>query len=177
MTLARHLKTCSTPSRRRCPGLGVASRGKPAAIKLHRVRLRQGSVNPARRPLAAPRRRNSTAGTKNGNSGPAGRRSGSRFCQYPHPDCRLWRTPAEPHRQSGPATLPELEEIREAANRGARLTSQLLDFTRGLPPQPQPIGLNVIAARHRTHATPHYRRRSSRVADFASAKPPASSGR
>ena len=41
---------------------------------------------------------------------------------------------------------PELEEIREAANRGARLTSQLLDFTRGLPPRPQPIGLNAIAA-------------------------------
>jgi signal transduction histidine kinase len=41
---------------------------------------------------------------------------------------------------------PELEEIREAANRGARLTSQLLDFTRGLPPQLQPISLNAITA-------------------------------
>ena len=32
---------------------------------------------------------------------------------------------------------PELEEIRKAANRGARLTAQLLGYTRGHVPQPK----------------------------------------
>jgi two-component system, cell cycle sensor histidine kinase and response regulator CckA len=39
---------------------------------------------------------------------------------------------------------PELEEIRKAANRGARLTGQLLGFTRGQSVQPRPLDLNSI---------------------------------
>ena len=39
---------------------------------------------------------------------------------------------------------PELEEIRKAANRGARLTGQLLGFTRGQAVQPRPLDLNCI---------------------------------
>jgi len=39
---------------------------------------------------------------------------------------------------------PELDEIRKAANRGARLTSQLLGFTRGQSVEPQPLDLNGI---------------------------------
>jgi signal transduction histidine kinase/CheY-like chemotaxis protein len=41
---------------------------------------------------------------------------------------------------------PELDEIRKAANRGARLTSQLLGFTRGQAVQPRPLDLNAIVA-------------------------------
>jgi len=41
---------------------------------------------------------------------------------------------------------PELEEIRKAANRGARLTSQLLGYTRGQVPQPKVVDLNEITA-------------------------------
>jgi two-component system, cell cycle sensor histidine kinase and response regulator CckA len=37
----------------------------------------------------------------------------------------------------------ELDEIRKAANRGARLTAQLLGFTRGQSVQPQPLDLNA----------------------------------
>ena len=39
---------------------------------------------------------------------------------------------------------PELDEIRKAANRGARLTSQLLGFTRGQAVQPTALDLNAI---------------------------------
>jgi CheY-like chemotaxis protein len=39
---------------------------------------------------------------------------------------------------------PELEEIRKAANRGARLTSQLLGYTRGQVPQLKALDLNEI---------------------------------
>ena len=39
---------------------------------------------------------------------------------------------------------PELEEIHNAANRGARLTSQLLGYTRGQVPQPKAVDLNEI---------------------------------
>lgn len=39
---------------------------------------------------------------------------------------------------------PELDEIRKAANRGARLTSQLLGFTRGQSVQPRPLDLNAV---------------------------------
>jgi CheY-like chemotaxis protein len=39
---------------------------------------------------------------------------------------------------------PELDEIRKAANRGARLTSQLLGFTRGQAVQPRPLDLNSL---------------------------------
>jgi two-component system, cell cycle sensor histidine kinase and response regulator CckA len=41
---------------------------------------------------------------------------------------------------------PELDEIRKAANRGARLTSQLLGFTRGQSVEPQPLNLNAVVA-------------------------------
>lgn len=40
----------------------------------------------------------------------------------------------------------ELDEIRKAANRGARLTSQLLGFTRGQAVQPRPLDLNAIVS-------------------------------
>lgn len=39
---------------------------------------------------------------------------------------------------------PELIEIREAANRGSHLTSQLLGYTRGQPSQPRVLDLNVV---------------------------------
>jgi signal transduction histidine kinase len=39
---------------------------------------------------------------------------------------------------------PELDEIRKAANRGARLTGQLLGFTRGQAVQPRQLDLNTI---------------------------------
>ena len=39
---------------------------------------------------------------------------------------------------------PELDEIRKASNRGARLTAQLLGFTRGQPVQPRPLNLNSV---------------------------------
>jgi len=39
---------------------------------------------------------------------------------------------------------PEVDEIRKAANRGARLTSQLLGFTRGQAVEPQPLDLNAV---------------------------------
>ena len=39
---------------------------------------------------------------------------------------------------------PELDEIRKAANRGARLTSQLLGFTRGQAVNPTVLDLNAI---------------------------------
>jgi CheY-like chemotaxis protein len=39
---------------------------------------------------------------------------------------------------------PELDEIRKAANRGARLTAQLLGFTRGQAVQPRPLDLNAV---------------------------------
>lgn len=39
---------------------------------------------------------------------------------------------------------PELDEIREAADRGARLTAQLLGFTRGQSVKPRPIDLNAV---------------------------------
>lgn len=39
---------------------------------------------------------------------------------------------------------PELDEIRKAANRGARLTAQLLGFTRGQAVQPRPLDLNLV---------------------------------
>jgi CheY-like chemotaxis protein len=45
--------------------------------------------------------------------------------------------PADPIR-------PELDEIRKAANRGARLTAQLLGFTRGQSVEPQPLNLNTV---------------------------------
>src|SRR5436305_13521561 len=38
----------------------------------------------------------------------------------------------------------EVEEIRKAADRGARLTSQLLDFTRNDAVHPQPVDLNHV---------------------------------
>jgi signal transduction histidine kinase/CheY-like chemotaxis protein len=41
---------------------------------------------------------------------------------------------------------PELNEIRGAANRGARLTAQLLGFTRGQAVDPRPLDLNVVLA-------------------------------
>lgn len=41
---------------------------------------------------------------------------------------------------------PEIDEIRKAANRGARLTSQLLGFTRGQAVQPRPLDLNAIVS-------------------------------
>jgi signal transduction histidine kinase/ActR/RegA family two-component response regulator len=41
---------------------------------------------------------------------------------------------------------PELDEIRKAANRGARLTAQLLGFTRGQAVQPRPLDLNAIVS-------------------------------
>jgi two-component system, cell cycle sensor histidine kinase and response regulator CckA len=41
---------------------------------------------------------------------------------------------------------PELDEIRKAANRGARLTAQLLGFTRGQSVEPQPLNLNAVVA-------------------------------
>ena len=44
----------------------------------------------------------------------------------------------------GDPLRPDLDEIRKAANRGARLTSQLLEFTRGDHAQPQVIDLNVL---------------------------------
>ncbi len=39
---------------------------------------------------------------------------------------------------------PEIDEIRKAANRGARLTGQLLGFTRGRTGEPRPLDLNVL---------------------------------
>ena len=39
---------------------------------------------------------------------------------------------------------PELDEIRKAANRGARLTSQLLGFTRGQAVHPTALDLNAV---------------------------------
>ena len=39
---------------------------------------------------------------------------------------------------------PELDEIREAANRGARLTAQLLGFTRGQKSERRPVDLNAV---------------------------------
>jgi signal transduction histidine kinase/CheY-like chemotaxis protein len=45
--------------------------------------------------------------------------------------------------ESGPVRA-ELEEIRKAANRGARLTGQLLGFTRGQAVQPRPLDLNLV---------------------------------
>lgn len=39
---------------------------------------------------------------------------------------------------------PELYEIRQAASRGARLTAQLLGYTRGRPVEPRPVDLNSI---------------------------------
>lgn len=45
--------------------------------------------------------------------------------------------------EKGPL-LPELDEIRKAANRGARLTSQLLGFTRGQAVQPRVLDLNGL---------------------------------
>lgn len=39
---------------------------------------------------------------------------------------------------------PEMEEIRAAADRGARLTEQLLGFLRGETAQPRPVDLNAI---------------------------------
>jgi signal transduction histidine kinase len=44
----------------------------------------------------------------------------------------------------GEPLRPELEEIRQAANRGARLTSQLLGFTRGQAVQPKILDLNSL---------------------------------
>ena len=44
----------------------------------------------------------------------------------------------------GDPLRPELEEIRRAANRGARLTGQLLGFTRGQTVQPKAIDLNAL---------------------------------
>jgi two-component system, cell cycle sensor histidine kinase and response regulator CckA len=41
---------------------------------------------------------------------------------------------------------PELDEIRKAANRGARLTSQLLGFTRGQAVEPRPLDLNAVVS-------------------------------
>jgi signal transduction histidine kinase/CheY-like chemotaxis protein len=41
---------------------------------------------------------------------------------------------------------PEIDEIRKAANRGARLTAQLLGFTRGQSVNPRPLDLNAIVA-------------------------------
>ena len=41
---------------------------------------------------------------------------------------------------------PELDEIRKAANRGARLTAQLLGFTRGQAVQPRALDLNAVVA-------------------------------
>jgi signal transduction histidine kinase/CheY-like chemotaxis protein len=41
---------------------------------------------------------------------------------------------------------PELDEIRKAANRGARLTAQLLGFTRGQAIQPRPLDLNAVVS-------------------------------
>src|SRR5262249_49155970 len=38
----------------------------------------------------------------------------------------------------------ELDEIRKAANRAARLTAQLLGFPRGQPVQPRPLDLNLL---------------------------------
>jgi signal transduction histidine kinase/CheY-like chemotaxis protein len=40
----------------------------------------------------------------------------------------------------------ELDEIRKAANRGARLTAQLLGFTRGQAVSPRPLDLNAVVA-------------------------------
>ena len=39
---------------------------------------------------------------------------------------------------------PELDEIRKAANRGSRLTAQLLGFTRNQTVQPKPLDLNAL---------------------------------
>jgi two-component system cell cycle sensor histidine kinase/response regulator CckA len=39
---------------------------------------------------------------------------------------------------------PEIDEIRKASNRGARLTAQLLGFTRGHTAEPRPIDLNTL---------------------------------
>lgn len=39
---------------------------------------------------------------------------------------------------------PEIDEIRKAANRGSRLTSQLLGFTRSQAIQPKPVDLNAL---------------------------------
>jgi CheY-like chemotaxis protein len=39
---------------------------------------------------------------------------------------------------------PEIEEVRKAANRGAGLTSQLLEFTRGQRPEPKLVDLNML---------------------------------
>ena len=41
---------------------------------------------------------------------------------------------------------PELEEIRKAANRGSRLTAQLLGFTRGQAFEPRILDLNTLIA-------------------------------
>jgi two-component system cell cycle sensor histidine kinase/response regulator CckA len=41
---------------------------------------------------------------------------------------------------------PEVDEIRQAANRGARLTSQLLGFCRGQSPEPRFLDLNAIVS-------------------------------
>ncbi len=41
---------------------------------------------------------------------------------------------------------PEIDEIRKAANRGSRLTGQLLGFTRGRTSEPMPIDLNGLIA-------------------------------
>jgi two-component system cell cycle sensor histidine kinase/response regulator CckA len=40
----------------------------------------------------------------------------------------------------------ELDEIRKAANRGARLTAQLLGFTRGQAVSPRPLDLNAVVS-------------------------------
>jgi signal transduction histidine kinase/CheY-like chemotaxis protein len=45
---------------------------------------------------------------------------------------------------AGDPVRAELDEIRKAANRGARLTAQLLGFTRGQAVQPRPLDLNAL---------------------------------
>ena len=41
---------------------------------------------------------------------------------------------------------PELDEIRKAAHRGSRLTSQLLGFSRGQSIEPRVLDLNAVIA-------------------------------
>jgi two-component system, cell cycle sensor histidine kinase and response regulator CckA len=53
----------------------------------------------------------------------------------------LWNRVGEGH-----PVRPELDEIRKAANRGARLTGQLLGFTRGQTVQPRIFDLNALIA-------------------------------
>lgn len=48
--------------------------------------------------------------------------------------------------RAGEPLRPELEEIRKAANRGARLTAQLLGFTRGQAVEPRLLDLNALIA-------------------------------